>query len=118
VKKEGRIVLVVIFCLCLITSALTFAADKDIVKLQGIVMAVDAKKNLFTVNERSFAWDKQTTVYTEKGVPTTFDKLKEQGWVYIEGVPDRVNRRNVAKKIYLLPKYINGKEKHLYPFME
>ena len=115
-KRKGKIVSVII--LCLITFALTFAADRDIVKIQGIVMAVDAKKNLFTVNERPFAWDKQTAIYNERGLPTTFDRLKERGWVYIEGVPDRVNRTNVAKKIYILPGYVSDKEKHLYSFFE
>jgi hypothetical protein len=104
--------------MCLITSVLTFAADKDIVKLQGIVMAVDGKKSLFTVNERPFAWNKQTAIYNERGLPTTFDRLKERGWVYIEGVPDRVNRTNVAKKIYILPGYVSDKEKHLYSFFD
>jgi hypothetical protein len=98
-------------------SALTFASDKGIVKIQGIVMTVDVKKQIVTVNERSFACNEHTVVYTEKGLPTTFDKLKLRGWVYIEGVPDK-NRGNIARKIYIIPKYIDEKEKHLYSFME
>ena len=53
----------------LFISSLTFAADKDIVTFQGIVMELDWKKKM-------------------------------------------------AKKIYLLPKYIDEKEKHLYPFIK
>ncbi len=114
-KREGRIILIII--VTLMVSALTFASDKDIVKIQGVVMAVDLKKNIVIVNERSFAWDHQTAIFNEKGTPCTIDKLKERGWVYIEGIPDK-NRGNVAKKVYILPKYINEKEKHLYSFMD
>ena len=114
-KREGRVILIII--VTLMVSALTFASDKDIVKIQGVVMAVDVKKNIVIVNERSFAWDHQTAIYNEKGLPTTFDKLKLQGWVYIEGIPDK-NRGNIARKIYVIPKYINEKEKHLYSFFE
>jgi hypothetical protein len=116
VKREGRVILIII--VTLMVSALTFASDKYIVKIQGVVMAVDVKKNIVIVNERSFVCDQHTVIYNEKGTPCTIDKLKERGWVYIEGVPDRANRGNVAKKIYILPKYINEKEKHLYSFMD
>ncbi len=112
-RKQG---MALAFILCLMTPALTFASDRDIVKLQGVIMAVDLKKNIITVNERSFALNKQTAVYNERGLRTTLDSLKEQGWVYIEGVHE--NRGNLAKKIYVLPGYISGKEKHLYSFFE
>jgi hypothetical protein len=36
-----------------IISSLTFASDRDRIKMQGIVMEVDLKKNMIVVNERS-----------------------------------------------------------------
>jgi len=33
-------------------------------------------------------------------------------------VEDKAHKRAVAKKIYLLPKYIDEKEKNLYPFIK
>jgi len=116
VKRKGKIVLMI--TLALVVSVLTYASDRGIVKLQGVVMAVDLKQNSLTVNERTFSWDPQTLISNEKGQPVTPDKLKLGGWVYIEGVPDKANRRNIAKKIYLIPKFIQDKEKHLYPFMD
>jgi hypothetical protein len=86
--------------------------------MQGIVMEVDLKKNMIVVNERMFAWDPNTIFYNEKGSPLTVDKLRAKTWVYIEGMRDNVRKRLVAEKIYMLPKYIDEKEKHLYPFME
>ena len=101
-----------------IISSLTFALDKDRIAIQGVVMEVDLKKNVMIVNERTFFWDPQTIFYNEKGSPITVDKLRAKTWVYIEGMRDNVRKRLVAEKIYMLPKYIDEKEKHLYPFME
>jgi hypothetical protein len=113
--KKG--ILLTVFFL-LIFSALTFGEDQDIVKIQGVVMSLDLKKSMLVVNERTFVWDQNTTFYNEKGSPITIDKLRTKGWVYIEGENDKVNKRWVAKKIYLLPKYIDRKERQLYPFIQ
>jgi hypothetical protein len=101
----------------LFISSLTFAADKDIVTFQGMVMELDWKQKIIIVNERSFAFDKNTIVHNEKGSPIPQDNLKTKTWVFVEGVKDK-NQKKLAKKIYLLPKYIDDKEKHLYPFIK
>jgi hypothetical protein len=101
-----------------IISSLTFALDKDRIAIQGVVMELDLKKNMMVVNERMFVWDSNTIFYDEKGSPLAVDKLRAKTWVYIEGMRDNVRKRLVAEKIYMLPKYIPEKEKHLYPFME
>jgi type II secretory pathway component PulC len=99
-------------------ASLTFAADKDIVKTQGIIMAIDFIKNSMVVNERLVVWDQQTLFNNEKAKPITVDQLKTKNWVYLEGVLDKDRKRVLAKKIYLLPKYIDDKQKHLYPFIQ
>ena len=109
------ILLTILFSLLI--SSLTFAADKDIVSFQGIVMELDWKKKIITVNERSFTFDQNTVVHNEKGSLIPQDNLKTKTWVFIEGVKDR-NQKKVARKIYLLPKYIDEKEKRLYPFIK
>jgi hypothetical protein len=86
--------------------------------MQGVVMELDLKKNVMIVNERTFYWDPQTNFYNEKGSPVTVDQLRARTWVYIEGMRDHVKKRAIAGKIYLLPKYIHEKEKHLYPFIQ
>jgi hypothetical protein len=110
-------VILLIFSISIISS-LTFALDKDKITIQGVVMDVDLKKNMMIVNERMFVWDPNTIFYNEKGSPITVDKLRAKTWVYIEGMRDNVRKRLVAEKIYMLPKYIPEKERHLYPFME
>jgi hypothetical protein len=116
VNKKREILLIVF--LALLIPALTSALQGDIVKLQGVVMVVDVKQGTFVVNEKLFVWDEHTAIQTEKGIPTTIDKLKVKDWVYVEGVEDMVRKRVEARKIYLLPKQIDRKERHLYPFME
>jgi hypothetical protein len=119
VKKRfiNKGVLLLIFSISIISS-LTFALDKDRIAIQGVVMELDFKRNVMIVNERTFFWDPQTIFYNEKGSPITVDKLRAQTWVYIEGMRDNVKKRAIAGKIYLLPKYISEKEKHLYPFIQ
>lgn len=99
-------------------ASLTFAADKDIVKTQGIIMAIELFKNSMVVNERLVVWDQQTLFNNEKAKSITVDQFKTKNWVYLEGLLDKDKKRVLAKKIYLLPKYIDGKEKHLYPFIQ
>ena len=112
-KKMG----LTIFFLSLL-SALTFAADRDIVKFQGIIMEINLNKNLMVVNERQLAWNQATAINNEKGSPTTFDKLKPKSWVYVEGVENKLDKRIMVNRIYLLPKYIDEKERYLYPFIK
>jgi len=106
-----------VFSIILISS-LTFASDKGIVKSQGILMALDLKKKTMIINEQPFTWDQDTVIHNEKGSPVTLDNLRARTWVYVEGVREKGQKRAVVKKIYLLPKYIDEREKSLYPFIK
>jgi hypothetical protein len=113
--KKGILVTLVFL---LTFSALTFPADISIVKMQGTVMSFDLKKSTVVISERTFVWDQKTAFYNDKGSPIKVDNLKTKGWVYIEGEYDKTHKTWVPKKIYLLPKYIERKERHLYPFIQ
>lgn len=110
--------MILISCHLFAFCALAFASGEDIVKIQGVIMAVDFYKNTMIVNEKSFVWNQNTAIYDSKSSPINIDKFRPKTWVYIEGEKDKTNGRIIINKIYLLPKYINKKEKHLYPFME
>ena len=99
-----------------IFSALAFTQGQDAFKIQGLIMNVDFPKKVMIVNESTFIWDQNTKFYNDKGSPVTVDKLRAKTWVYIQGVKDSGGKRMTAEKIYTLPKYIDKKEKHLYPF--
>lgn len=110
--------MIALLFLTLTIFSLTFAADKDIVKTQGIIMAIEFVKNSMVVNERLVVWDQQTLFNDDKGKLITVDQLKVENWVYLEGVYDKGKKRVLASKIYLLPKCIDEKQKHRYPFMQ
>jgi hypothetical protein len=102
----------------LVFSHLTFAQEGGIIKIQGRVMELDLKKNTMIVNERLFIWNEKTIFSDDKDKPITVEKLSAKSWVNIEGANDKANQRLVAKKIYLLPKFIERKERYLYPFIQ
>jgi len=119
VKKRLLIGGVILISSYLFTSStLALASEEDIIKIQGVVMTLDVNKNTMIVNEKLFVWRENTAIYNDKGSPLTIDKFKPKSWVYIEGERDKNNRQIIIKKIYLLPKYVDKRERHLYPFME
>jgi hypothetical protein len=101
----------------LMPSSVALASEGSFVSIQGIVMGLDAVKGIMIVNEKTFLYGPGTTVCDEKGTPTTADKLRINTWVYIEGMKQGPKKRVKAEKIYILPKFVQEKEKHLYPFM-
>ena len=112
----GQIILISSFLFIFCTLAL--ASEEDTAKIQGMVMDLDVNKNTMIVNEKLFVWNQNTAIYNDNGSPMTIDKFKPKTWVYIEGERNKNNRQIIIKKIYLLPKYVDKKERHLYPFME
>jgi hypothetical protein len=114
----NRKVILICVVVLLATGSLTGATEKDMVQVQGVVMTVDLKKHSMVVNERTCAWNKQTRINDERGLPIEMDRLKAKTWVYVEGVQEKGQHRVLAKAIYLLPKYIDGKEKRFYSFIK
>jgi hypothetical protein len=98
--------------------SLASAAEDGTVKVHGKIMAVDARKNTMIVNERVFAWDQKTSVHNEKGSPTRVERFNEKTYVYIVGEQEGEGKRVLIRKIYLLPKRVEKKDRHLYPFMQ
>jgi hypothetical protein len=112
-KARTLIILIVI-----LHSTLTFASDGEIVKFQGKVMGLDLKKSMMIVNEKNIVWNEKTFIGNQEGSSIRADRLKVKIWLYIVGTKDVAQNRILASKIYLIPKQIDGKERHLYPFME
>jgi hypothetical protein len=106
----------VILLVMLTFTSIAFAAG-TVVKFQGKVMELDLKRGTMSVNEKRIVWDQQTAFHNERGAPIAADSLKVRGWVYIEGISDPLQERISARKVYLLPKYIYQKERHLYSFL-
>ncbi len=107
-----------IVMLILLTYPLCFGSDSNIEmnKAQGIVMEIDLKNNIIIVNEKLIHIDSSTLTHDDRGTPVSIDRIKKKGWVYIEW--SKEENRSLAKKIYLLPKFIEKRERHHYPFMK
>ena len=115
-KRELTIICFIIFVL----SALAFALDEEkAVRVQGLIMELDLKRNIVVVNEKAFVWNQKTVFHSENGTPLDhMDRLQLDTWVYIEGEWQGLNKPRIARDIYFLPKYIGEKEKSLYPFIK
>jgi hypothetical protein len=118
VKKNVWKGLILAILLELIFSQLTLAEVKDKVKIQGLLVELNLKSRVMVVNETTFSWDENTTFNNAKGIPVPLEQLRTKTWVYVEGEYDKVRKTMSAKKVYLLPKYIERKERHLYPFIQ
>ena len=99
-------------------SALAFASDNVTYKVQGKVAVVNLDKKFLVIGETTFSWNQNTIFSDAKESPITINKVKPNAWVYIECEYIRRTDKRIAKKVYLLPRRIEKREQHLYPFME
>ena len=97
---------------------LSFASEESSIRLQGRAMGITLEKRMMMVNEGLFFWDEKTIFSNHKGSSITPETLKKNSWVYIEGEKDKALKGIRIRKIYLLPKYIDSKERSRYPFMQ
>lgn len=118
VKKNVWKGLILAILLGLIFFQLTLAEVKDKVKIQGLLVELNLKSRVMVVNETTFSWDEGTTFNNAKGIPVPLEQFSTKNWVYVEGEHDKARKTMSAKKVYLLPKYIERKERHLYPFIQ
>ena len=108
------IFLSIVWVIIFLTSAL--ASEEDKIKFQGKIMGLNLEKKMMIVNEGLFVWDEETVINNHEGSLITIEKFKPDSWVYIEG--ERIKKQIVIRKIYLLPKYVDNKERNRYPFMQ
>jgi hypothetical protein len=101
----------------IIFSAMLVAAGEGLYKNQGAIAKIDLSKNTMLVNERIFVWNQNTAFYDNNSSPIGIHRFGPKSWVYIEGTIQR-NNIILIEKLYLLPKYVEKKERHRYPFME
>lgn len=104
--------------LIIIISPLTFVSGSEIYENQGIIMGLDLKQKIMIINEREFTWDETTKIFDDKETPITIERFKANRWVYIVGIKDKNSSLMKIEKIYLLPKYIDKKERNRFPFFQ
>lgn len=111
--KSICVILLAVLTFCFTASAV----DQKRIKFQGIVMEVSLKNKTMVVGEKTVTWNEKTAIYNDKVSPIPIENIRVKNWVYIDGSKENENRKVTATKIYLLPKYIDRKEKGRYSFM-
>jgi hypothetical protein len=96
----------------------SFGADGEVMRTQGLINPGGSLKTGYVlINEMRVYIDKTTQVLDHRGVSIQTTELKPKRWVYIETVKDPIKKIMVAKKIYLLPHYVNPEQRRKFAFM-
>ncbi len=95
------------------------AAEGNLVRTQGLInTGTDAKAGYLLVNEMKVSMDGATKVLDHRQVPVPVTELKPKRWVYVELEKNPRQKIMKAKSIYVLPYYVNPKNKKDFPFMK
>jgi len=118
-KSGARVLCVLIGWVILSVSSLSSAAGDSVLRTQGLINSGgNLKAGYLLINEMRVYIDKMTQVMDHREIPIPVTELKPKRWVYVEIVKDPGQKTLLAKKIYLLPHYVNPEEKQRFPFMK
>ena len=102
--KFSRKEIILISCLLLLFSGLTFGAEKNVFRIEGKIEELNLWKNTLVIFEKTFVWGPSTQFFDEKGSPITEDQLKNDTRVSIESTWEKNKRNYTIQKLSILPK--------------
>ena len=108
-------------CLAGDGNALRAPVSKDIkvMRTQGLINpGGNLKASYLLINEMRIYINGTTKIMDQDSKPIQVTLLKPKNWVYMEIEKDSNQKYFRAKKIYLLPHYVNSGEKKRYSFMK
>jgi len=95
------------------------ATGGNVLRTQGLINSEgNLKAGYLLINEMRVYIDKMTKVMDHREVPISITELKPKKWVYMEIEKDPSQKIIKARKIYLLPYYVNPKERQRFSFMK
>lgn len=95
------------------------AAEERIICTQGLINpGGNLKAGYLFINEMRVYIDRATQIMNHSGTSIPIVELKPQKFVYLEMDKDPNQGINKAKKIYLLPHYVNPQDKQNFFFMK
>ena len=111
--------LVLIGCIIFFAAHLALAKESNVLRTQGLINPGGSlKAGYLVINETIVYIDKRTQVMDHRETPISITEFQPKRWVYMEVEKDQNKKARVrAKKIYLLPHYINPEERKNFPFM-
>jgi hypothetical protein len=118
-KPENHVLCVLLGGVILLLSPMNLAAGGNVMRTQGLINPGGSlKAGYLLINEMRVYIDKTTQMTDHRGVPIRLVELKPKRWVYIETEGEPGQKIVIAKKIYLLPHYVNPEEKRKFSFMK
>lgn len=103
----------------ILISSVTMASESDVMRTQGLINpGGDLKSGYLLINEMRIYIDQTTKLMDHHSGIIPVTEFKPKKWVYMEISKDPIQKAFKAKKIYLLPHYVNPGEKQKFPFMK
>jgi len=95
------------------------AGDLNVLKTQGLINpGGNLKAGYLIINEMRVYIDKATQVMDHREIPILITEFQPKRWVYMEVEMDQSKKMVKARKIYLLPHYVNPEERRKFAFMK
>lgn len=112
-----RVFAIMMLVAMVVSASAAFAGEEGEERfIQGIVSSYGTSS--IVLNERQTVNIKaETRFFDSSGNDSSFYRLSDYKWLYVEGVPGEEGSID-AEKVYFLPKYISGKERYKYEFMQ
>lgn len=119
-RKLGiQVVCIVVGWFLLSFTPMGLAAEDNVIRTQGLINpGGNLKMGYLFINETRIYIDQKTQTMDHRGGLIPVSELKPKKWVYMEVENDPIKQTFKAKKIYLLPHYVNPNEKQKFSFMK
>ncbi len=103
----------------LLSTPLVFATESHVLRTQGLINpGGNFKSGYLFINEMKIYIHKTTRLMNHREIDIPINEFQPKRWVYMEIEKDQNGKIIVAKKIFLLPHYVNSQEKRKFPFMK
>lgn len=112
-----RLLAIMALLAAIVSASAVFAGEEGEERfIQGIISSYGTSS--VVLNERQTVNIKpETRFFDSSGNDSSFYRLSDYKWLYVEGAPGEGGSID-AEKIYFLPKYISGKERYKYEYMQ
>ncbi len=118
VRIQRWLIVIVWTLIFLIPLPLAQAKEANAIRTQGLINpGGNPKAGYLFINEMRVYYDRATLLMDQREKPIPITEFTAQKWVYMEVEKDSLGKIR-AKKMYLLPHYINPKERKKLSFMK
>lgn len=119
-RMDIRLVYALVGVFILFIMPLSYANGSNFLRTQGLINpGGNVKSGYLFINEMKVYIDEKTQIMDYHQSPIPAAELKPKRWVYMDLEKDRTRKMMVkARKIYLLPHYLNEEQKRRFPFVK